>query len=130
MADKFSATRPFDVGGETVTHFEAGDPVPADHPHLDALLKDGYVQRGDGKATREASGGPVDPATNLPVKDAEVYEANEGSVADVAGNEIDVVGHGTPDAEDVQAASPKQRAETGSTSGRSTAKRSGSKSRS
>lgn len=130
MADKYSAARAFDVGGETVEHFEPGDSVPGDHPHLQALLKDGYVQRGDGAATRKASEGPLDPATNLPVKDAEVYEANEGSVADVAGNEIDVVGHGTQDAEAVEGAPPAERAKTRSTSGskRTSAKKSSAKS--
>lgn len=98
------AARAFDVGGEEVTHFEPGDPIRANHPHLEQLVKDGYVSDGSGVSSTEA----IDPATNLPVKDAAVYEENEGSVADSVGTEVDVVGDGTPDAEDV--ASPKKRA--------------------
>src|SRR3954466_848159 len=108
------AARAFDVGGEEVTHFEARDPIPANHPHLEQLVKDGYVSDGSGVSSKEA----IDPATNLPVKDAEVYEENEGSVADSVGTEVDVVGDGTPDAEDVQVASPKKRASAKSTSGK------------
>lgn len=110
MAKSHKAAVAFDIGGDPATHYEPGDSFPSDSPHLTDLVKGGYVSEQTGTGTKGEKSEPIDPATNLPVKDSKVYEENEGSVADVMGNEIDVVGFQTPDAADVQKQTPAQRA--------------------
>lgn len=90
MAKTYSAARGFSVGGSPATEYAEGDSFPASSPHVDQLLSDGYIVEGKHEAS-----------TGLSPEEQAVYEENEGSVADVAGNQIDVVGFDAPSAEEV-----------------------------
>lgn len=132
MAKSYRAAKAFNVGGDALTYYAEGEAFPAGSEHLAHLVKEGYVV--EGKADKDAA--PVDPVTGLPPDEAAVYEENQGTVADAQGTEVDVVGHDTPDAEDVEAATPAERAKAAkpkraaakrSTTKRATAKRSTAK---
>lgn len=104
MAKTYKAKVPFDIGPEDPpTHFDVGDSVPESHEHFKTLLENGYIS--EAKAVDSMTAEP-----GLSAKEQAVYEENQGTAPDVVGTQVDVVGEGTPDAEDVAPKRPRRKA--------------------